>query len=59
MKELSKSEFIHRKAIQRYILPTVNKWFSLINVLENCGLHMQYINTSNSILCNPLDLDNY
>ena len=35
-------------------------WFSLVNVFENCGLNMQYINAPNIILgiTNPLDPDN-
>ena len=35
-------------------------WFSLVNVFENCGLNMQYINAPNIILgiMNPLDPDN-
>ena len=37
-----------------------NFWFSLVNIFENCGLNMQYINASNIILgiMNPLDPDN-
>jgi hypothetical protein len=36
------------------------KWFSLVNILESCGLNMQYINAPNIILgiANPLDPDN-
>ena len=36
------------------------KLFSLVNILENCGLIMQYINAPNIILDieNPLDPDN-
>ena len=36
------------------------KLFSLVNILENCGLNMQYINAPNIILDieNPLDPDN-
>jgi hypothetical protein len=35
-------------------------WFSLVNILENCGLNMQYIDAPNIILgkTNPLDPDN-
>ena len=35
-------------------------WFSLVNVFENCGLNMQYINAPNIILgiMDPLDPDN-
>ena len=35
-------------------------WFSSVNVFENCGLNMQYINAPNIILgiMNPLDPDN-
>ena len=34
-------------------------WFSSVNVFENCGLNMQYINAPNIILgiMNPLDPD--
>jgi hypothetical protein len=37
-----------------------NFWLSLVNVFENCGLNMQYINAPNIILgiMNPLDPDN-
>jgi hypothetical protein len=36
-----------------------NFWFSLVNVFENCGLNMQYINAPNIILgiMNPLGPD--
>jgi hypothetical protein len=36
---------------------TKHFWFSLGNILENCGLNMQYINAPNIILgiINPLD----
>ena len=39
---------------------TNNFWFSLVNILESCGLNMQYINAPNIILgiTNPLDPDN-
>jgi hypothetical protein len=39
---------------------TKKKWFSLVNILENCGLNMQYINVPNIILgiANSLDPDN-
>jgi hypothetical protein len=35
-------------------------WFSLVNILENCGLNMQYINAHNIILgiASPLDPEN-
>ena len=35
-------------------------WFLLVNILEKCGLNMQYINAPNIILgiSNPLDPDN-
>ena len=34
-------------------------WFSLVNILDNCGLNMQYINAPNIIvgIANPLDPD--
>ena len=40
--------------------PTLKKWFSLVNILENCGLSMQYINAPNILLgiANPFDPDN-
>jgi hypothetical protein len=36
---------------------TKHFWFSLVNILENCGLNMQYINAPNIILgiIHPLD----
>ena len=39
---------------------TKNIWFSLVNILESCGLNMQYIIALNIILgiTNPLDPDN-
>ena len=35
-------------------------WFSLVNVLENCAVNLQYINALNIIfgIMNPLDPDN-
>jgi len=37
-----------------------NFWFSLVNIFENCGINMQYINAPNIILgiVDPLDPDN-
>jgi hypothetical protein len=39
---------------------TVNNWFSLVNVWENCGLNMQNKNAPTIILgiANPLDSEN-